>query len=121
MAPIEMGAVVDGGALSNMVAKDSSTWRLSRYQLEQCGTWLKSHESGWHMVVTSPPFPSYSVLLTHTDGSRTQIDMFSVNESWRNTVHVFRSDKNGKFIFGGMQKVSEQELNSLKTSLAQQQ
>ena len=47
--------------------------------------------------------------------------MFSVNESWRKTVHVFSSDKNGKFIFGGMQQVSEQELNSLKTSLAQQQ
>ena len=121
MAPIEKGAVVEGGALSNMVAKGSRTWQLSKSQLEQCARWLKSHESGWHMVVASPPFPSYSVLLIHTDGSRTQIDMFSVNESWRKTVHVFSSDKNGKFIFGGMQQVAEQELNSLKTSLARQQ
>lgn len=120
MAPIEKGAVVSGGALSNMVARGSRTWPLSKSQLEQCATWLKSHESGWQMVVASPPFPSYSVLLIHADGSRTQIDMFSVNESWRKTVHVFSSNKNGEFIFSGMQQVSEQELNSLKTSLAQQ-
>lgn len=73
------------------------------------------------MVVASPPFPSYSVLLIYADGSRTQMDMFSVNESWRKTVHVFSSDKNGKFIFGGMQQVAEPELDSLKASLAQQQ
>lgn len=120
MAPIETGTVVDGGALGNMVAQGSRIWSLSKVQLEQCATWLKSHESGWHMVVASPPLPSYSVRLIHADGSRTQIDMFSFNESWRKTVHVFSSDKNGKLIFGGMQQLSEPELASLKASLAQQ-
>lgn len=121
MAPIENGVVVNGGALGNMVAKGSRSWPLSKPQLEQCAAWLKSRESGWHMVVASPPFPSYSVLLVHTDGSRTQVDMFSVNESWRKTVHVFNSDKNGKFIFGGMQQIAEPELETLKNALTQQQ
>lgn len=121
MAPIENGVVVDGGALGNMVAKGSHSWPLSKPQLQQCAAWLKSRESGWHMVVASPPFPSYSVLLVHTDGSRTQVDMFSVNESWRKTVHVFSRDKNGKFIFGGMQQVAKPELDTLKAALTQQQ
>ena len=123
-APLVSGTVTDGGVvLGKAVAHEgepSRTWSLSQRQLEGLSSWLKLHRSEWRTILASPPLPSYSIQLIHSDGAYTQIDLFSVNESWQHTAHVYSYDRNGKFIFGGSMNLQSQDTSSLKLLLSKE-
>lgn len=126
MSPLVSGMVIDGGLFpkqSTVVEKDKTArpWALSNMQLDKLSSWLKSHQSDWQMVLTSPPLPSYSVLLVHSKGEHTQLDLFSINESWKHAIHIHSNDKEGKIIFGGTYSFSSEEIVSLKQLLAEGQ
>ena len=101
-APLVSGTVVDGGVFlggKTILRKDEPTlsWPLSQGQLEELSSWLKLHHSEWQMILASPLPPSYSIVLTHSDGAHTQIDLFSYNESWQHAVYIYAYDPKGKF------------------------
>jgi len=117
---------VDGGVFlggKTILRKDEPTlsWPLSQGQLEELSSWLKLHHSEWQMILASPLPPSYSVVLTHSDGAHTQIDLFSYNESWQHAVYIYAYDPKGKFIFGGALSLPSQDIANLKQLLSKQQ
>jgi len=56
--------------------------------------------------------------LAHVDGSRTEIDLFSVNENWQHTIHFRGCDGKGKLVYGAMAKFSTEEIRILTELLA---
>jgi len=124
IAPLVSGEVVNDGIFKGnfiVLEKDKipESWSLSKGQLEKLSAWLKLHQSGWDMILASPPPPSYSVLLSHSDGSNSQINLFSLNESWSHAVHI-SVFKSGKCVFGGSLHLSSGEIASLKSLLSEE-
>lgn len=123
ISPFVSGTVIDGGLFLGQFTvvekgKKTVTWDLTREQLDQLFTWLQSYPSRWQMVLISPPAPSYSIVLRHNDGSRTELDLFSLNESWSSTIHLSMWDGKGKFIDGGLGRFSTEEIKNLKNMMA---
>lgn len=112
-SPIVSGGVVDGGLfLGQFVVEQPGhkpkSWMLTTEQLQQMSLWLQENQSGWGWNVGSPP-PSFSIVLKHANGTSTQIDLFSTNESWQHAIGIKNSD-NSK---NGIKNVSTQEREAL--------
>lgn len=114
LAPATSGGVVDGGLFLGRYtlkdpAKQPKSWPLSQDQLSRVSAWLEEHQHSFGMLLASPPPPSFSIVINRADGSRTQIDLFSINENWQKAIVVRNSDpaKNG------ILHVSEQERDAL--------
>jgi hypothetical protein len=86
------GRLFLGQFVVNRTGKGPDSWELTEPQVKQVAAWLFSHRSELSIIVASPPPPALSIVLKHLDGSRTQIDLFDTNESWRQTVVVHHSD-----------------------------
>jgi hypothetical protein len=113
-SPIVSGAVLDGGIFLGQYTverpgQQPKTWALTQKQLEQISLWLHERESGWRMILASPLPPSFSIVLKHADGSRTQMDLFSVNENWQHVI-IMKNTDSGK---NGIRNISTQERDSL--------
>jgi hypothetical protein len=123
-SPLVSGTVCDGGVFlggKTLVREDKpfKSWSLSQRQLKELSSWLKLHHSEWSVNIgTSPPPPSYSILLTHSDGAHTQIDLFSINESWQHAIFIYSYDRSGKLLFGGKLRLPNQEIINLKELLS---
>ena len=72
------------------------------------------------MVLATPPPPSSSVLLTHSDGALTEVDLYSMNESWQRVIGMRRFDREGTFFFGGQMRPPVDEITALKALLTEQ-
>lgn len=123
VAPLASGTVVDGGLLLGQYTlaekgKKPKSWSLSSQQLQKLTLWLKSHQDGWQMILATPPPPSYSVLLIHTDSMRSQLDLYSINESWQRAIRWTSWDRDGKWLDSGMQQLSGKDIADLKQVLA---
>ncbi|MFZ6645199.1 hypothetical protein ACO0LO_05750 [Undibacterium sp. TJN25] len=123
MAPITKGTVIDDGLFLGkytVVQKETQghTWPLSAGQLEKLSAWLKFHASGWHPVLVSPPPPSYSVILFHSNNVRTQIDLYSINESWRHAIRMTHWDATGKFLGSEIENLPSKDIDNLKQQLS---
>jgi hypothetical protein len=95
-APLVSGLVMDGGVdIEN--EQTPKSWPLSENRLEQLYSWLRSHRSHWRMVLATPPRPSSSILLTHSDGRHTEVNLYSGNESWQRVIGIRRFDPEGTF------------------------
>ena len=109
-SPIVSGAVVDGGLflgqfIVNQPGHKPNSWMLTSEQLQQISIWLQKNQSGWGMNLASAPPPSFTIVLRRANGTSTQIDLFSVNESWQHVIIIKNSD-NSK---NGIKNVSTQE------------
>jgi len=114
ISPIVSGGVVDGGLLLGQYVlkrpeQQVKSWALTQKQLDQVSLWLQEHRSGWRMILESPPPPSFSIVLKHANGTRTQIDLFSINENWQHVIIINNTDtaKNG------IKRISTQERDAL--------
>jgi hypothetical protein len=96
------------------------SWPLSQNRLEQLYSWLQSHRSHWRMVLATPPRPSSSILLTHSDGRHTEVALYSGNESWQRAIGIRRFDPEGTFFFGGQMWPPIDEITTLKALLTEQ-
>jgi hypothetical protein len=103
------------------IRRNSKSWTLSKSQLEKLSLWLKYHESEWGIITATPPGPSYSILLTHSDGSHTGMELFSVNESWKHAVHIDHSDPTGKPAYSGGLNLSTEDMSRFKQILSDDQ
>jgi hypothetical protein len=100
--PAVSGNVVDGGLflgqlIANRPGYQADEWELKKTQIEQLNLWLQSHHGDWERILASPPPPSLSVMLTHSDGTHSRVDLFDINESWKNVlvVHAASAENNG--------------------------
>ena len=130
MSAPEMTAIVSGRVDvidRHYIGKDNvredkalGSWQLSNGQLGKLYIWLKLHQSDWGVNVVSSPAPSYSIFLVHSDGSHSQINLFSMNESWQHAVHIDVTDKSGKYVFMGALSLSSDDIFSLKKLLSEE-
>jgi len=124
MGPLTAGAVIDGGLfLGKYTVKSGSppeAWRLSKMQLERLDSWLQSHRGDWTTILASPPLPSYSARISDTAGTEAQIDLFSLNESWKHAMHIYVWDKHGKFVFGGAMSMTAEDVAGFKRLLSKE-
>jgi hypothetical protein len=118
-APLVSGLVMDGGVdIGN--EQTPKSWPLSENKLEQLYSWLQSRSSHWRMVLATPPRPSSSILLTHSDGRHTEVDLYSGNESWQRVIGIRRFDPEGTFFFGGQMWPPIDEITTLKALSTEQ-
>jgi hypothetical protein len=122
VSPIVSGTVIDGGLFLKQFTvvhgdKNSETWELTPLQVEKLAGWLQGRESRWHMNFASRLPPSYSVVVAHADGSRSQLDLFAKDGIWDETMNMYQYDNNGTFLFGGTQTISADEIEALKKML----
>jgi hypothetical protein len=122
--PLVSGVVFDGGLYLGQFTRKlengqpAKSWPLSEVQLQKLYSWLQSHKSGWTMVVATPPPPSFSILLVHSDGTRTQLDLYSQNESWQRAIGFIRFDGDGHFLRRGQMSRTADEVSHLKALLS---
>jgi hypothetical protein len=95
--PAVSGGVVDSGLLAGEFVikaegRQTQTWHLNERQMKEVVKWIDNHRSNMSALLSSPPPPSFSIVLNHEDHSRTQVDLFDVNENWRHVVVVHRTD-----------------------------
>jgi len=124
ISPLVAGSVIDGGLFLgkytiNPLDKPPKSWSLSKNQLEKMDAWIRLHQQDWQMALASPPPPSYSILLTHKDGSRSQINLYSLNENWQHAIHISVFDRDGNFISGGEMSIASAEISSLMQLLSE--
>ena len=120
--PFVTGTVYDTGLMlgrSNVSSGGATEapLQLSRPQLRELDSWIDAHQSKLHMILASPPPPSCSVLLSDADERRIQLDLYSVNESWRHAVQIRISDKSGKFVYGGEMTLPSTDTATLREIL----
>jgi hypothetical protein len=120
LSPIVASTVIDDGLFLGKYTveqkdKQPKVWQLSDDQLRQMTSWFKDNKSGWGLILASPPPPSFSILFKHEDGSWSQLDLFSFNESWKQVV-IFRASnpKNN-----GIKSLTPQGRNALLQLVAQ--
>ena len=118
------GAVIDGGLFPRKFTlqrddRPPKAWQLSERQLSELHPWMKAHHADLHMVPDSPPPPSFSVVTSDADGNRTQMDLFSANESRRRAVHVIVTHNDGNPAYGGEMLLAPDGAASLRRILAE--
>lgn len=116
------GMVLDGGLFLGefTLRKDdepSREWQLSESQLNELHAWMKAHRADLRMVVATPPPPSFSVVTFDADGNRTQIDLFSANESWKRAVYVVVTRDRGRSDYVGQMSLAPKDVASLRHML----
>jgi len=114
MPPVVAANVVDGGLFMGefVLKRDGRSpeeWSLNSSQLGRLNAWLQHHRDGWEMMVASPPPPSLSIVLTHSDGTRSRVDFFDMNDNWRHMVVVHASSASDN----GIIKLSAPEVEEL--------
>lgn len=112
-SPIVSGEVVDGGRFGQFIVgkpgRQSKSWQLTTEQLHQTEVWLKKNQSGMAINFASTPMPTFSIVLKHVDGSLTQLDLYSANESWQHAITVTNST-HGEY---GIKNISTHERDAL--------
>jgi hypothetical protein len=100
--PIVSGNVVDGGLFMGTfvlarTGHPAKEWELTKPQIDQVNLWLQSHRDGWQTIVASPPPPSFSILLIHADKTQSRVDLFDINNNWREAmvIHAANASNNG--------------------------
>lgn len=73
----------------NSALPQPKKWKLSAGQLKPLERWLGEHDSEGGMLLVTPPVPSLVMLLTHANGSRSTLGLFSSAQGrWENAVLV---------------------------------
>ena len=122
VGPLVAGTVFDTGLLLGRLVPGNNgptktPRELSGPQLRELYSWIDTHQSKLHMILASPPPPSSSVVLTDTRGRRVQLDLYSVNESWKHAVQISVRDVSGKFVYGGEMSLPSADISALKEVL----
>ena len=116
------GTVIDAGLIAGEFTRRQEgterIWRLSGRQLDEMHAWMGSHYPDLHMSLATPPLPSFSVVTFDATENRTQIDLFSVNESWRHAVQAVVARRDGRLIYGGQLSLAPEDIASLRRMLA---
>lgn len=120
--PFVTGTVYDTGrVLGRSIAGSGgvlgNSRELSETQLQKLYSWFNAHKSNLHMILASPPPPSGSVLLFDRTGGQTQLDLYSLNESWRHAIQIKTWDGQGKFLYGGEMSLPSADMTALREML----
>lgn len=105
MAPIVSGEVVSPDGVRRI---------LPPPLLTSCVEWLKESQADWGKVVVPPPTPVSSILITHSDGARTYIQLYTGRPGWDKMLTISSYDKDRNLKFNGIQEFSESEIAPLK-------
>jgi hypothetical protein len=81
-SPIISAQAVDGGLfMGRFIFKEPGrtpkSWTLSQKQVDLLNSWFDQHQSGWGMIVVSPPPPSFTVVAKRANGKTNSIDLFA--------------------------------------------
>lgn len=90
-SPLVAVEVTDQGLTTAL--PHTRTWRLNQVQLKALERWLYEHNSEVGVLLVSPPSPSQVILLTHANGSRSSLDLFSADKGWEHIVIISSSGK----------------------------
>lgn len=105
MAPIVRGEVLEPGGGRKM---------LNDQQLAECRSWLKASQKDWGRVRSLPPDPVSTLSITHSDGARTYVQMYTGRPGWDDRLMIRSYDKNGTLQFSGTEGFSDTELAGLR-------
>jgi hypothetical protein len=95
-SPIVSGQAFDGGLFLGQYTvvepdRTPKNWPLSPEQVGILSAWLKDHQSGWGMILASPPPPAFSVVVKQANGHSSRIDFFS-RENWNEVIVIHAED-----------------------------
>lgn len=108
MAPVVSGELITPG---------TSRVPLSSQQLAGCVEWLKDEQKSWGKLRASSPSPVQILALSHSDGARSYVELYTGRAGWRGVLLLRSYDKDGKLQFTGLDDFSEKDLLRLTTNL----